>query len=110
MAAGTFQQYNDNDRLFKNKYDDIAPNVCRGDNLDQIITPLTSLVQLYPIQQIRTPIAIFYGGIDYLTDVQWLIAKLPKGSIVNRIEEYEHLDMMWAVDAPKLVMIEQIYC
>jgi lysosomal acid lipase/cholesteryl ester hydrolase len=80
VAQNRFQQYDDDDYLFRNKYEDIASHY-------------------YPIEQIKCPIAIFYGGVDYLTDVKWLISVLPRGSIVRRIEDYEHLDMMWATSA-----------
>ena len=73
VAARTFQQYNDSDRLFRNKYEDIAPNVRARSHCAN-----AQCAQPYPIRQIQVPIAIFYGGVDFLTDVQWLISKLPK--------------------------------
>jgi len=54
VAEDNFQQYNDNNYLMKNKYDDIARNT-------------------YPVRQIACPVALFIGSVDYLTDTNWLI-------------------------------------
>lgn len=58
--------------------------------------------QEYPIGQISCPMAIFYGGIDYLTDIPWLLRVVPKETQVFSIPDYEHLDTMWASTAPAL--------
>ena len=53
--------------------------------------------------------AIFYGKNDYLPDMTYLLSVLPKGTIVKAIDEYEHLDTMWAVDAPELVCMSRFH-
>eukprot|EP00053_Salpingoeca_punica_P005677 m.55858 g.55858 ORF g.55858 m.55858 type:complete len:523 (+) comp13352_c0_seq1:49-1617(+) len=53
----------------------------------------------YPIRQVSCPMAVFYGTTDELTDIPWLLKKLPPSAPVRAIEGYEHLDLMWATDA-----------
>jgi lysosomal acid lipase/cholesteryl ester hydrolase len=60
----------------------------------QAICPMS-----YPIRQIKCPMAIFYGGSDELTDIPWLLSKMPPSVPVYVIGKYEHLDLIWATDA-----------
>lgn len=51
----------------------------------------------FPTRQIKTPIAIFYGGSDSLVDFDVLAADLPSPLVyVKAIEKWEHLDFLWA--------------
>ncbi|KAI8147720.1 Alpha/Beta hydrolase protein [Fennellomyces sp. T-0311] len=51
----------------------------------------------FPTKQIKTPIAIFYGGSDSLVDFDVLSADLPSPlAYVKAIERWEHLDFLWA--------------
>jgi lysosomal acid lipase/cholesteryl ester hydrolase len=50
----------------------------------------------FPTKQIKTPIAIFYGGSDSLVNFEVLSADLPDLAYVKYIAEWEHLDFLWA--------------
>lgn len=53
----------------------------------------------YPLQQLSdTPMAIFWGDRDFLTDIDSTLSQLPRAGVVlmKRIEGYEHLDFLWA--------------
>lgn len=52
--------------------------------------------QRFPTKQIKTPIAIFYGGSDSLVNFEVLSADLPELAYVKYIAEWEHLDFLWA--------------
>ncbi|CAJ0906723.1 3780_t:CDS:2 [Entrophospora sp. SA101] len=47
--------------------------------------------QLFPTNQISTPIAVFYGGSDSLVDINVLLKQLPRPVFVKEIPIYEHL-------------------
>ncbi|KAI8992188.1 Alpha/Beta hydrolase protein [Mycotypha africana] len=50
----------------------------------------------FPTLQIKTPIAIFYGGTDSLVDFDVLAADLPSPlAYVKSIQKWEHLDFLW---------------
>ncbi|CAH1767252.1 15724_t:CDS:2, partial [Entrophospora sp. SA101] len=63
------------------------------------VTSLSSIDQDFPLNQISTPLALFYGGRDNLINIEFLMNKLNnnqqgKDSVivsVNKIENYEHL-------------------
>lgn len=58
----------------------------------------------FPTKQIKTPIAIFYGGSDSLVDFSVLAADLPSPlAYVKAIERWEHLDFLWAEDIENVV-------
>ncbi|RKP10098.1 triacylglycerol lipase, partial [Thamnocephalis sphaerospora] len=57
----------------------------------------------YPTKRIRTPIALFYGGCDSLSNIHELLKDLPPPLEACEIAHYEHLDFLWADDAHKLV-------
>ncbi|KAI9322821.1 Alpha/Beta hydrolase protein [Dichotomocladium elegans] len=51
----------------------------------------------FPTKQIKTPIAIFYGGSDSLVDFPVLAADLPTPlAYIKAIQKWEHLDFLWA--------------
>lgn len=58
----------------------------------------------FPTKQIKTPIAIFYGGSDSLVDFDVLSADLPHPlAYVKAVERWEHLDFLWAEGIEKVV-------
>lgn len=58
----------------------------------------------FPTKQIKTPIAIFYGGSDSLVDFSVLAADLPSPlAYVKAIERWEHLDFLWAEEIENVV-------
>jgi len=74
------------------------------------VTSLSSIDQDFPLNQISTPLALFYGGRDNLVNMEFLMNKLNnnqqgKDSVivsVNKIENYEHLDFLWAKDVNQI--------
>ncbi|CAG8439281.1 7438_t:CDS:2 [Ambispora leptoticha] len=74
MRASNFQMY-----------DDLPPYSSKG-----------SITHGFPTKQIKTPIAVFYGGSDSLVDIDMLLKQLPKPVLVKKVEKYEHLDFLWA--------------
>ncbi|XP_033217874.1 lipase 3-like [Belonocnema kinseyi] len=67
----------------------------------------------YDLSKIEIPIALFYGDNDWLAstaDVDRLYQQLPKALGKFRIDypKFNHLDFMWAIDAPKLVYKKMI--
>lgn len=58
----------------------------------------------YPLERIRTRMALFYGGLDNLPDIPWMMDNLPKGTYFHREDDYEHLDFLWADD-----VVEKVY-
>lgn len=57
----------------------------------------------YPTRNIKTPIVLLYGGSDSLVDINVMQKELPRGTTAKIIPKYEHLDFLWAQDAPELV-------
>ncbi|XP_061717352.1 lipase 3-like [Cydia pomonella] len=62
----------------------------------------------YPLQKITLPIALFGSQNDWLastTDVTKLYQQLPSliENYVVPLKEFNHIDFLWAIDAPKLV-------
>ncbi|XP_013079898.2 lipase member K-like isoform X1 [Biomphalaria glabrata] len=60
---------------------------------------------LYDPRKVKVPVAIFRGDQDWLadpTDVKWLLPQLNVTHDVN-IPHYEHLDFIWAFDAPTYI-------
>ncbi|KAK0056478.1 lipase member K [Biomphalaria pfeifferi] len=60
---------------------------------------------LYDLRKVKVPVAIFRGDQDWLadpTDVKWLLPQLNVTLDVN-IPHYEHLDFIWAFDAPTYI-------
>ncbi|XP_043473344.1 lipase 3-like isoform X2 [Leptopilina heterotoma] len=62
----------------------------------------------YDLSKIKIPVVFFYADNDWLaskTDVQRLKLKLPKllGTYEVNYPKFNHLDFLWAIDAPKLV-------
>lgn len=60
---------------------------------------------LYDPTKVKVPVAVFRGGRDWLADPQdvaWLLPQLNVTLDVN-IENYEHLDFIWAFDSPNVI-------
>ncbi|CAG8646986.1 12309_t:CDS:2 [Ambispora gerdemannii] len=84
MRASNFQMY-----------DDFPPFSAKG-----------SITHGFPTKQIKTPIAIFYGGSDSLVDIDMLLKQLPKPVLVKEVKKYEHLDFLWASEVHEEVFPE----
>lgn len=62
------------------------------------------MVSLIPISQIKTPIAVYYGGRDTISDPSYILERCQSAIVqVTNIPEYEHLDFMWARDVDEKV-------
>ncbi|EEP78891.1 hypothetical protein UREG_03737 [Uncinocarpus reesii 1704] len=57
----------------------------------------------FPTRNIRTPIALVYGGSDSLVDIDVMLKELPRHTVATSIPHYEHLDFLWAKDVHKMV-------
>ncbi|CAN0232895.1 unnamed protein product [Pylaiella littoralis] len=57
----------------------------------------------YDVARVSCPVAIVYGGRDYLVEVESLVEMLPNVVMTIREEKYEHLDTMWADSAKDVV-------
>lgn len=53
---------------------------------------------------ITTPITLFCGSRDNLSDVSFMRANLPNVDL-NIVEGYEHLDLIWAMTAAEEVWL-----
>ncbi|KAG9284543.1 hypothetical protein G9A89_014147 [Geosiphon pyriformis] len=62
-----------------------------------------AVIHTFPTQQIKTPIAVFYGGSDSLVNIEVLLKQLPKPVLVQEVKEYEHLDFLWASEVHKKI-------
>ncbi|XP_036121455.1 gastric triacylglycerol lipase-like isoform X1 [Molossus molossus] len=65
----------------------------------------------YHLTNMNVPIAVWTGGNDWLTvphDVDLLLSKLPNVIYHKKIPIYNHLDFIWAMDAPREVYNEII--
>ncbi|KAI8072907.1 Alpha/Beta hydrolase protein [Gongronella butleri] len=58
----------------------------------------------FPTRQIKAPIALFYGGSDSLVNIDVLLGDLPRPlAYIKKVEQWEHLDFVWANDIESLV-------
>lgn len=57
----------------------------------------------YPISQISCPVSLFSGKQDNLSDLKYTSRHGPKGMKIYEIDEYEHLDFLWAHDVAERV-------
>ncbi|XP_035663170.1 gastric triacylglycerol lipase-like [Branchiostoma floridae] len=60
---------------------------------------------VYPIENMTTPVALFWGGNDWLadpTDVQAAIPQLRNVIYNSEIKNFDHMDFIWGKDATKL--------
>jgi len=66
----------------------------------------THVAPPYPTTQIQTPIAVFYGGSDTLSDMDVFFNQLPTPVFTKEVSHYEHLDFLWADDVPHQIFPE----
>ncbi|ORZ18776.1 Alpha/Beta hydrolase protein [Absidia repens] len=58
----------------------------------------------FPTKQIKTPMALLYGGSDSLVNFEVLSADLPRPlAYIKRIDTWEHLDFIWAKGIENIV-------
>ena len=62
----------------------------------------------YTIKPMKIPTIIFSGGADWLADpkdVEYIFDQIPSSTLVYRkyIQDYNHMDFIWALNANKLV-------
>jgi lysosomal acid lipase/cholesteryl ester hydrolase len=57
----------------------------------------------YHPSQIKCPMALFCGDRDTVPDTEWLLKEVPAPTYVHREPTYEHLDFLWAHNAPERV-------
>ncbi|RUS20035.1 Alpha/Beta hydrolase protein [Endogone sp. FLAS-F59071] len=88
IRTGTFQMYDDQPSRWPYPTD---------------TTSASHATHRFPTLQIRTPMAIFYGGSDSLVEFEVLSADLPELAFVKEIKKWEHLDFLWGRDIEKLV-------
>ncbi|XP_016076211.1 PREDICTED: gastric triacylglycerol lipase [Miniopterus natalensis] len=65
----------------------------------------------YNLADMKVPVAVWNGGKDWLAetqDVDLLLSKLPNVIYHKEIPFYNHLDFVWAIDAPQEVYNEII--
>ncbi|KAL2884974.1 putative lipase C16A3.12c [Ceratocystis lukuohia] len=60
-------------------------------------------VARYPTRNIKTPIALVYGGSDSLVDIRVMLRELPDSTVATEVPHYEHLDFLWATDVDQKV-------
>jgi len=72
-------------------------------------------VAKFPTKNIHSPIALIYGGIDSLVEyafyhvsfltasIDVILAQLPRHTVAKKVENYEHLDLLWGKEVDKVV-------
>eukprot|EP00730_Choanoeca_flexa_P003265 TRINITY_DN11347_c0_g1_i7.p1 TRINITY_DN11347_c0_g1~~TRINITY_DN11347_c0_g1_i7.p1 ORF type:complete len:443 (+),score=54.52 TRINITY_DN11347_c0_g1_i7:139-1467(+) len=83
VACNRFQQF-DEQMIFSTRYRSMIP-------------------ASYEVSQVSCPMAVVYGSADELTDIPWLLKQLPSGTKTFCVDDYEHLDTIWAEDAKEKV-------
>ncbi|TPX37502.1 hypothetical protein SmJEL517_g00727 [Synchytrium microbalum] len=53
------------------------------------------LVPKFPTEGITTPVAIIYGGLDTIPDVEYILRETPTPVFCMQVDEYEHLHFLW---------------
>jgi len=62
----------------------------------------------YHPAQIKVPMHLFCGDKDTVPDTDWLLKQVPPQTFVHREESYEHLDFLWAYNAPERVFSQVV--
>lgn len=60
----------------------------------------------YDVTQVKVPVALYYANDDWLadpTDVKFLRANLPNIVDDYEIDNFNHLDFVWAINATQAV-------
>ena len=65
----------------------------------------------YNLSHFGVDVAVFWSAQDWLasaSNVRWLLGALPRERVLlsRRLDEYSHLDFVWATDAKKLLYPE----
>lgn len=81
--------------------------------LDPHLSRFASVTR-YPTENIRTPIALIYGKIDSLVDIDEMLNTLPSSTVAFGVPGHEHLDLLWGDDCdtlviPKIISLLQYY-
>lgn len=66
---------------------------------------------LYNISNLEVPVAMFHGTNDWLvakTNIYKLQTEIPNLVFKKELEGWEHLDFIWAMDAPSLCYADVI--
>jgi lysosomal acid lipase/cholesteryl ester hydrolase len=96
VKSGRFQRYNPNPHLATSHSirRAVAPSVLSGRTMHPEEPDL--LTDAYPTWKITTPTALFMGGLDPMTDVQYFRDHV--GGVVDEIliPDYSHMDFVWA--------------
>ncbi|TPX47316.1 hypothetical protein SeLEV6574_g02724 [Synchytrium endobioticum] len=61
------------------------------------------LVPKFPTESISTPLAIFYGGLDTLPDIEYILRESATPVFCMQVDEYEHLHFLWGSAVEKTV-------
>ncbi|EDO14743.1 hypothetical protein Kpol_297p4 [Vanderwaltozyma polyspora DSM 70294] len=63
-------------------------------------------IPVFPTKtNIKVPILLIYGGIDSLVDIEVMKSNLPTKRVFDiKVEDHEHLDLIWGHDVDKLVI------
>jgi len=61
------------------------------------------LLPSYQLGKIKTPIAIFHGGRDTIPESDIILSELNQPVLIHKEEDYEHLDFIWAANAPQKI-------
>jgi len=57
------------------------------------------------LSRVKCPVSLIYGDLDLIIDAEALRKQLDPSVLrhVQKVEGYEHMDALWAVDAPTTV-------
>jgi pimeloyl-ACP methyl ester carboxylesterase len=67
---------------------------------------------LYDLTKIKVPVALYWGGKDWLadpTDVQFIRKNLPNIVDDYDIQDYDHLDFIWSINANEVFYKRMIH-
>ena len=65
-----------------------------------------STAPLYNLSSVKLPVALFFAKNDWLADtvdVKYLQANLPNIVYSRLIDDWNHLDFVWAMNAPTVI-------
>jgi lysosomal acid lipase/cholesteryl ester hydrolase len=60
----------------------------------------------FPTRNIVTPIVLLWGDRDSLVDISALLNALPDHTVAKKLEDYEHVDILWGRDVHRDVIPE----
>jgi len=65
---------------------------------------------IYPLSQLRLPLYLFCSQTDSMSDVAWLRMHMPTHAQIAEVDVYEHMDFLYATDAPANVYSQVVDC